>query len=886
MEKLRKVKQVIKIPDSKLIELEKNLALFMLNTDESFVLVGLDYRIVTFNRHFSTLYSKYYGKKVMKGISILDYATQSSVESLKKTYLRIFSGKTFETELIVPVSGDKSHTYSLRFKPAYDENRSIIGAFVSSKNITEIKNMRQALLESEDKYRSIVEQSMIAFFLTSDHDSDMILEVNKAAVDMFGYTYKEFEKMKRDVLFERTDHNLLMLDNIRNNGKAKGEITGVMKNGTRFPCEFSSVSYVDISGNKRITLTVMDISDRKEAEKNASNKEEHLRAIIDNEPECVCTIDKTGKILEMNPAGLRMFQARSAKEVTGKKINGFLHPSDKRAYMAFHKQVAAGNNGHIAFRINGLRHQELYMEANAVALKNEHDRIYAALYVMRDVTDRVENEERIRESEANLRAIFESSTEGLMLLDTAGRIKAFNAMSAENHNLHPSSYKLSVGSKLIDYIEKHRRPYFRQAMTQVLKGESIEYDIDYNMHNGGKRWFHATLTPVMEDDIVTGICITRNDITERKSAEKKISDAVERYNLVAKATHDSIYDWNILTNEVHRSGDGMKMLFGYDQEHAGVDFWRARIHPDDLHPFLTRLKEAFKNPEITTSTMEYRFRKSDGTYAYVFDKGFIIRNEKGTAIRMIGASQDLSDIKASEQQLKDLLNMTSEQNRRLQNFAHIVSHNIRSHSSNIIGLVDLLSEQEDTKNLTENDLFNMLKTSTSKLSETIENLNDIITLQNQLNRDTNNINLRVELEKTCDAINVLISQSGARIVNNIPEDIFVHVIPSYLESILLNLMSNAIKYRSPDRKLIIRLSCKKIKDYYVLTVRDNGIGIDMEKNRDKIFGMYKTFHNNKDARGFGLFITKNQIEAMNGKIEVESTFGKGTTFKLYIYEKN
>ena len=98
---------------------------------------------------------------------------------------------------------------------------------------------------------------------------------------------------------------------------------------------------------------------------------------------------------------------------------------------------------------------------------------------------------------------------------------------------------------------------------------------------------------------------------------------------------------------------------------------------------------------------------------------------------------------------------------------------------------------------------------------------------------------------------------------------------------MLNLLSNALRYSYPGRNPIITLTCTKEDNHQVLRVSDNGIGIDLSKHGDKLFGIYQTFNGNADARGFGLFISKNQIEAMGGKIEVESEIGKGTTFKIY-----
>ena len=111
-------------------------------------------------------------------------------------------------------------------------------------------------------------------------------------------------------------------------------------------------------------------------------------------------------------------------------------------------------------------------------------------------------------------------------------------------------------------------------------------------------------------------------------------------------------------------------------------------------------------------------------------------------------------------------------------------------------------------------------------------------------------------------------------------------VPAYLESIILNLMTNAVKYGHPMRAPKITIEASKEGNGIVLSVTDNGLGIDLDRYGDKIFGMYKTFHNNKDARGLGLYIIKNQIEAMDGYITVESSVNKGSVFKVFFNEEN
>ena len=124
------------------------------------------------------------------------------------------------------------------------------------------------------------------------------------------------------------------------------------------------------------------------------------------------------------------------------------------------------------------------------------------------------------------------------------------------------------------------------------------------------------------------------------------------------------------------------------------------------------------------------------------------------------------------------------------------------------------------------------------------------------------------------------NKHNSQIINHVAEDIKVECVPAYLDSIILNLISNAVKYRSPNRKPLIIINAVKSKEGVLLSISDNGLGIDLEKYGDKIFGMYKTFHDNKESRGLGLYMTKRQIEIMGGTINVESQVGKGTTFKI------
>jgi signal transduction histidine kinase len=198
----------------------------------------------------------------------------------------------------------------------------------------------------------------------------------------------------------------------------------------------------------------------------------------------------------------------------------------------------------------------------------------------------------------------------------------------------------------------------------------------------------------------------------------------------------------------------------------------------------------------------------------------------------------------------------------------------------------VLDLMEHTKDPDEKiSYIGLFKEGTEKLSETIEYLNEIITIQKNTNITKTRIRLKDEIEKTKRALSLAIRESQIKIVHSIPDDFTVLAIPAYLDSILLNLLTNAIKYKSPERQAVLEIDYETNENYTFINFKDNGLGIDLEKNGHKIFGMYKTFHGNEDAKGIGLFITKNQLKAMGGKIDVESQVGVGSTFKVLLNEK-
>ena len=240
---------------------------------------------------------------------------------------------------------------------------------------------------------------------------------------------------------------------------------------------------------------------------------------------------------------------------------------------------------------------------------------------------------------------------------------------------------------------------------------------------------------------------------------------------------------------------------------------------------------------------------------------------------------DITQIKLLEKELIESNETIKEQNKRLLSFANIVTHNLRSYANNLGVILDLFNNARNEAERYE--MMGFLMDVSKGFSSTIDHLAEIVETQNRTSLKLAELNLHDYIKKAIDTIRIEIKETNALINDHVDQEITILANPAYLDSILLNLLTNSIKYRHPDRTPIIDLRASVKDKHLIFTICDNGLGIDLVKHKNNIFGMYRTFHGNPNAKGIGLFLVRSQVEAMGGYIKVESEVGKGTTFSVY-----
>ncbi|WP_339845988.1 PAS domain-containing sensor histidine kinase [uncultured Dokdonia sp.] len=271
-----------------------------------------------------------------------------------------------------------------------------------------------------------------------------------------------------------------------------------------------------------------------------------------------------------------------------------------------------------------------------------------------------------------------------------------------------------------------------------------------------------------------------------------------------------------------------------------------------------------------------KMRTYDGEIFWAKASGRPLRDNDREIIGIRGVFQNIHEEKLREEQLEQSFRLIQGHNSRLYDFAHIISHNLRSQ----VGNLQMSAALFDTSNLSadQNELLQNFTKIGKSLDITLKHLNKIVSVHSVASKTRDSVVIDEVYKRVVAGLSQTIRENKVVMYTDFSEVEEIPYIEAYLESILQNLITNAIRYKHPERDPEISLYTYEENGKVHLLVKDNGLGIDLEKHGEELFKIYKTFHGNDDALGLGLFLTRNEVEAMGGEINVESKVGKGSKF--------
>jgi PAS domain S-box-containing protein len=435
----------------------------------------------------------------------------------------------------------------------------------------------------------------------------------------------------------------------------------------------------------------------------------------------------------------------------------------------------------------------------------------------------------------------------------------------DNLLVHPDDRE-KVHAALNNHLE-HQLPYKIEIR---LKTKENTY-----------RYYESSGKALFVDDRPVMMAGCNVDIHDRKMLENKLAESEFLLSEAGRVARVGGWEFDFETAKSTWS----KTV--YDIYELPYDY---NIDADNAYNwFVPPYDEILKNAVEESITkgiiwdLEMQMRTVKKSVIWVRSYGEPVCGANGEMQKLRGVFMDIEKYKSNEMALSHSIELISQSNLQLKNFTHILSHNIRNHANNIAQLTAFI----DTENLDyENaDLFQKIERVSHNLTSTLEDLSEAVKIQeSEFVADT------LEFDEVINGVlEILDSDLKNNQVTIIKELLSERVeFPRiYLDSVIMNLLTNAIKYRKTDVPPVITLKTYIDPNNAVaLECRDNGIGLDLQMHGKKIFGLYKTFNDRKDAHGVGLFLIKTQVDSQGGQIFVDSEPNIGTTFKIVFRPNN
>ncbi len=875
--------------------------------------------------------------------------------------------------------------------------------------IQERQQLELALNESSRQYKMLFEHNPLAMWVY-DQQTFKFMAVNQAALDEYGYTREEFLELKIFDLLPPEDIEQTQRRISRTNRFASATSTWrhKHKDGSTFAVEVISHPLPEQDDQHPRLCISVNIEERIQAIKLIEHNEKQLREISSSLPGVVYQfqMDTTRRFsFPYISEGIVELYGIHPSEVyrDPNRLYKDLHPDDlKKMIRTTQQSYQTLTPWMLEFRVWHARQKKWkWLRGHSMpTLKESGVIIWNGTFI--DITFQKEAQEKLAESEANLRSLLNSSPQAIYLLDEHMSIISFNTVAAtevKNHLLQD----LKAGQSILEFIEADRHQEILENHARAMQGETIVYEA-----GSGNYWYEIALRPVFNKmEKVQSVALSISNISEQKKALETIKRNEAQLERAQQLAHLGNWEYDLQRDLLFMS-DEVYHIYGVPAEGFRPTFRNivARFHPEDRALALDTFNQAVANR--SGLKMEHRILLSDGTEKYLYHIGEIIcdedgkplkvsatvqditerkkiekeviaaknllqstlenipevifsmgtdavltyvspqcqeltgyteedflanpklwlgmmraqdkqqlleqvipnlmtghpqqcevcivRNdrvikwlmlrispkldEKGNVIRFDGSASDMTEYKIAETKRNELTEQLLKQNQNLQQFAYIVSHNLRAPIANILGLTSIYDRQRQDPLLNNRVIDNLFK-SAKLLDTTIRDLNDILTIRSEINKVQEEVEFCQLMEHVKQSLADELEKADARLEYDFGQAPAITTIRSYAFSILMNLVSNAIKYRSPERKLHIQVKTLSLHGYICLTVSDNGLGINLEREKERVFGLYKRFHHNTEGKGIGLHLVKTQSELLGGKVEVESQVGVGTTFHVY-----
>ena len=608
-------------------------------------------KFIRWNANFETITG--YTTDEIKNLSPIDFFSgeekTKALERIQKIWNEDVPGQEFE---ITVKNGQKRSYFINSIKINYGGEKCILGIGV---DVSEQKRMAEIIELNEKRFRSMLEHSQDAIVVMDEHLKPSFR--TKSAELISGYTDSDTLELNMfdSIHAQDREHVKSVLSNILQH---PGIPTSVMyrklsKDGRNIYIEGTATNLLNDKTIKGILFNFRDSTARKNAEIALQKAESLFETLSKTTQDAVWDWNiKTDEVWwNENFYTLMGFDPTSNVPLLSEWIKK-VHPDYRELVIQNLKEASENKKTYWEKELKYISFDGNYRTVldRSYLIRDEKGEPLRVVGSFVDISKLKHTEEVLKESKANLKAIFENASEGFILFDIKGVIRSINNKAIE-FGLLINPRPMEIGRSIFEYRAENRHHFLNELFGKVLHGESQKFDRSY-ISNNKRVWISYSLSPVYEDHIITGVIQSISDITERIEKEQELLEFNERFELIAKSVNDCIWDWDLKNNKVWW-GESCFKMFGFDpyKPVPSLEEFLQTIHPDDRSKMGGKLQELL-DKGITQWQHEIRFLKKPHTYGTLFERAFVIKDETGKPIRIVGSFIDITERKEYEETIK------------------------------------------------------------------------------------------------------------------------------------------------------------------------------------------------------------------------------------------
>lgn len=478
--------------------------------------------------------------------------------------------------------------------------------------------------------------------------------------------------------------------------------------------------------------------------------------------------------------------------------------------------------------------------------------------------------------EKKSQTLIENISDAILLLDIKGII-TYHSPSAERLSGFPSTE--ANGRSIFEFIHPADLATVTRYLKQAILKPGLSLITSYRLRQkrGSFIWAEGTITNFIHDATIKAIIFTYRNITDRKFSEDRLQKSEANLRTIFNNTAISyvLSDKNFKVISFNTSAF-QTYSKEFNVEIKEGDSLLDYIPDERQPPSRDRFEKALRGDKVT---YELSFLQAKGGLNWYNVNMFAVRDDSENLLGFIIASENITTRKSIELERNKMLTDILQHNKDLEQFAYIISHNLRSPVANILGLSALIKNSPNMDKVSFEKCMAGLTLSVKKLDNVIVDLNYILQIRREINEKKESVSFSELINDIKTSISSIVEKEDILINTNFTVN-KLFTLKSYLYSIFFNLIYNSIKYRNPVHRTIIDIQSKSINDKLIIEFRDNGLGIDLNAHGSNIFGLYKKFHKHVEGKGMGLYMVKTQVEILGGKISVASEVNKGSTFVI------